>query len=441
MCYNKNVIITAFILYTFFFDLSRALGGIFINFKKKFFRVLGYVFCALLLIMCVILVVAAAAFGARNTVKIFGYNLYIVQSDSFEMAPKGSAVIVKKTTAFELDVGKLILYESENDPNNCELGYVTEISIVDGAFFLKASDGNASVEIPESRLVGTADYSSVLVGSVIGFIKSPFGIFCVAVMPCLALILYDIIRAAAASLPDPEVEPQLKNRNDEVVTQKNISVKSDGKAAYSRSASEKNASAANEVLFNYSGKAIKTDKPAKEERPIIPLTDRTASESTSQSAVKKRVNPAAINRDEPATPGNVGIGRYVQNSKNASAANDPDSKTAELPKISMETAKRDTRDAFFTQTSAPSATTRNDDVQSLPPRTGQAPQIGRQIPKRVSDSEEEPVIKRPKTAGKRSTQILASKRVDDLFSDDEDVRDKNRIRDDVVDDILSGIRK
>lgn len=398
-----------------------------------------------MLIMCVILVISAAAFGARNTVKIFGYNLYVVQADGFERAPKGSAVIVKKTTAFELNVGKLVLYEKENDPNDCELGYVTEINVIDGTFFLKVGDDTATVEIPEARLVGSADYSSVFVGAVINFIKSPFGIFCVAVMPCLALILYDIIRAAAASLPDPEVEPQLKNRYDEVVTQKNISVKSDGKAAYSRSAAEKDASAANGVLFNYSGKAIKTDKPAREERPIIPLTDRTSEKAKpldiSQPAVKKRVNPAAISRDEPATPGNVGIGRYVQNSKNASTAVDSDSKTAELPDIGRELVKRDTRDAFFTQTEAPSAAARADAPESLPPRKGQAPQIGRQIPKRVSDSEEEPVIKRPKSAGKRSTQILASKNVDDLISDDDDVRDKNRIKDDVVDDILSGIRK
>lgn len=383
--------------------------------------------------------ISAAAFGSRNTVNVFGYNLYIVQADGFEKAPKGSAVIVKKTTAYALDAGKLVLYEKEDDPNECELGYVTEINVIDGTFFLKVSDNTTTVEIPESRLVGSADFSSVAVGSVISFIKTPFGIFCVAIMPCIALILYDIIRAAAAHLPEPDVEPQFKNRYDKVVTQKNISVKSDGKAAYSRSGSNKDTSVANGVLFNYSKKS---QKPS--ERPIIPLTNRSSesvnSLDNSQNGVKKRVNPAAINRTEPATPENIGIGRYVQNTKRDNNFEDKLSKTAELPDIGNDTAKRDIRDAFFTQTSAPSAAVRDDDPP-LPPRKGHAPQIGRQLPKRVNDSEDEPVIKPRRTSGKRSTQILASKRVDDLISDDEDVRDKKRLNDDIVDDILSGIKK
>ena len=443
MCYNNNIIITTFILYTIFFDLSSAYGGIFINFKKKFFRVIGYISCALLLLLCIILIIAAAAFGSRDTVKIFGFNLYIVQADGFERAPKGCAVIVQKTTAFEVDVGKLVLYEQASDTSKCALGYVTEKTINDGTYYLKVSDNTETVDVPESRLVGTADYSSIIVGTVINFIKTPFGIFCVAVMPCLALILYDIIRAAASRMPDPEVEPQLKNRSDEVVTQKNISVNSDGKAAYSRSAKDKNSSAANDVLFNYSPKTAKQQKPA--DRPIIPLTDKNSDTvkpmDITQNSVKKRMNPAAINRGEPATPENVGISRYVQNSKRDTASDDPASKTAELPNIGKEVVKRDSRDAFFTQTTSPSAAVRSDDPQSLPPRKGQVPQIGRQIPKRVSDSEDEPVIKRTKATGKRSTQILASKRVDDLISDDDDIRDKNRIKDDIVDDILSGIRK
>ncbi len=400
---------------------------------------MGYAFCALLLILCIILVISAAAFGSRNTVNVFGYNLYIVRADGFEKAPKGSAVIVKKTTAYALDVGKLVLYEKEDDPNECELGYVTEIKVIDGTYFLKVSDNTTTVEFPESRLVGSADYSSIVVGSVISFIKTPFGIFCVAIMPCIALILYDIIRAAASRMPEPEVEPQIKNRYDEIVTQKNISVKSDGKAAYSRSGSDKDPSEANGVLFNYSRK---TPKP--QERPIIPLTNRSSenvnSVNNSQNGVKKRVNPAAINRAEPATPENIGIGRYVQNTKLDKNIEDKSSKTAELPKLGKETPKRDTRDAFFTQTTAPSAAVRDDDPP-LPPRRGQAPQIGRQLPKRVNDIEDEPVIKPRRTTGKRSTQILASKRVDDLISDDEDVRERKRFSDDIVDDILSGIKK
>lgn len=396
-----------------------------------------------MLILCIILVICAAAFGSGNTVKVFGYNLYIVETDGFERAPKGSAVIVKKAAAYDLAVGKLVLFEKTNDSPECVLGYVTDVDIRDGTFYLTVNDNNTLTDVPESRLVGTADYSSAFVGSVVSFIKTPFGIFCIAIMPCLALILFDIIRATASRMPDPEVEPQLKNRRDEVVTQKNISVRSDGKAAYSRNSADKNPSAANDVLFNYSPKAVKSQRTA--DRPIIPLTDRKSDEvkpmDISQNNVKKRVNPAVINRTEPATPEKVSIGRYILNSGSSTASDPEISKTAELPDLNRELAKHDERDAFFTQTISPSPAVRNDDTQSLPPRRGQAPQIGRQLPKRVAEDEEEPVVKRQKTTGKRSTQILASKRVDDLISDDDDIRDKKRINDDIVDDIISGFKK
>lgn len=401
----------------------------------------GYILCALLLVLCIVLIISAAAFGSAKTVKIFGFDLYIVEADGFEKAPKGSAVVVKKTTAYDLSAGKLVLYEKSNSSADCALGYVTETNIVDGTYYITVTDDTNTVEVPESRLIGSADYSSSFVGGVINFIKTPFGVFCIAVMPCLALMLFDIIRSAASRMPEPEVEPQLKNRREEVVTQKNISVKSDGNAAYSRNSAKKNVDAS-DVLFNYSQKAPKPQKPA--ERPIIPLTDRKIDDvqpiDISQNSVKKRVNPGSINRGEPITPENVGISRYIKNSKPAGADSDG-SKTAELPDLKRELAKNDSKDAFFAQTAAPAPVVRMNDPQTLPPRKGQAPQIGRQLPKRVSDDEEEPVVKRPKTTGKRSTQILASKRVDDLISDDDDIRDKKRIKDDVVDDIISGIKK
>ena len=157
----------------------------------------------------------------------------------------------------------------------------------------------------------------------------------------------------------------------------------------------------------------------------------------SQNSVKKRVNPAAI-KPAPVTPENVGISRYVQNA--APPEEVSLSKTTELPKVNSkpdkDTAKQD---AFFTQTTSASAAFRSNEEHIR--ISGQAPQIGKQITKRPVLEEDEPVVKRPKTSGKQSAQILASKRVDDLFSDDDDDRDKNRIKDDVVDDILSNIRK
>lgn len=418
MCYNiiRIFISQHILLYTIFFHLSRA-KEVFFYLKQKIFRVIGYIFCALLLILCILLIIAAAAFGSRKTVNAFGFNLYIVETDGIQSAPKGSAVIVSKTTAFDLREGKLVLYAKADNSDECALGYVQNVYVVDGIYYLTLSDGTMSAEVPESRLVGLADYASVPLGYIIEFIKTPFGVFCVAFLPCIALILYDIIRAAAARLPDPEVEPQLKNHSDEErISPVNIKVKSDGKAAYSRRAAEK-PSAANDVLFDYN-------------RPIIPLTDRTEKKErlaktdmpvSERVDTVKRTNPGAISRNEPKTPENIGVSRYISNSESIGS-----DKTNELPKLAKKEA-RDNGDAFFAQTT----------VSSLV-NSKNAPQIGRQ---RRQDETEETVSRPAKTAGRRSSQIIASKRVEDLISDDDDIRDRNRIHDNPVDDIISGLKK
>ena len=404
----------------------------FINFRKKFLRVIGYIFCALLLVLCILMIISAAAFGSHNTVSVFGFNIYTVQVDGIEGAPKGSAVIVHSTTAYDLTEGKLVLYSRDDSMENCTLGYVRNVYVVDGTYYMSLSvDGTTSIEVPETRLVGRAENASIFLGIIIEFIKTPFGIFCIAVLPCIALIVYDIIRAAAKSLPDPEVEPQIKNRSDaERKSPVNISVKSDGKAAYGRAVPEKSASSAGSVLFSYD-KPQSRPVPSSNQRPIIPLTNK--SESAKTPEVTKKPNAAAIApADKPKTPESVGIGRYLQTAE--AAASD---KTTELPKVSKPKASnKDNGDAFFAQTAVPSAVSQR------------APQIGKQRPKADSDDDDGKTLSRPSKAaaetpvrGKRSSQILASKRVEDLISDDDDTRDKNRINDNLVDDILSGIKK
>lgn len=411
----------------------------FINLSKKIFRVLGYIICGLLLCAAILLIVCAAAFGSRNTVDVFGMNIYIVQSEGYDKAPKGSAVLIQKTTAYDLSEGKLVLYTTGTGANECALGYVENIYVVDGQYYLTIENGNMTYEVAETRLIGSADYSSEAVGAVIGFIKTPFGVFCVAVLPCIALILYDIIKTAASRLPDPEVEPQYKNYADETgnlakaaANRSSISVSSDGKAMYSKNKSQ-NTSDGNPVLFNYERK-----KSAPQERPVIPLTDKTGNFSKLSAAEKPKLNPAAISPNaNPETPGKIALGKYAANAVNESSKAKTDDKTAEIQDVS----KRDLSDAFFAQTTTSS-------LSHGLPTANNAPQIGRQISKHSASQQNKDGAKSSAsashssgTAGKRSSQILASKRVEDLIDDDDDIRSKKRITNSMVDDIMSDIRK
>lgn len=396
--------------------------------------------CALMLLVTVFLVICAAAFGSKNTVDVFGANIYVVQEEGFDKAPKGSAILVQKTTAFKLSEGKLVLYSTGSEANDCALGYVKNIYVVDGQYYLTISDGEFSSEVAESRLIGRADYSSKAVGAVIRFLKTPFGLFCVAVLPCIALILYDIIRTAASRLPDPEVEPQYKNYAEgnlqKAAENRRLSVNREGKASYSGGGTK--GSSGDSVLFTYGRKNAGSRQMTQNDRPIIPLTDRTEDKHSSEKdtpVIKSKPNPAAMkaeasdktSENTAVTPENIAVSRYIKNAEQS----DTNGNTAEIPQIQ----KRDSGDAFFTQTTSSA-------LSKGIPKPNNAPQIGRQLPKRAkTEDTENDILRSPKTTGKRSSQILASKRVEDLIDDDDDVRSKKRITNSMIDDIMSDIKR
>lgn len=414
--------------------------------KKIFLKILGYVFCGILIVVCVLLIIAASVFGANKTVDIFGFNIYLVDNDYIPTAPKGSAVFVKKGKAAELEEGKLVLYLKPDADDEPTLGYVKEISARDGVHYVTVSYHDQPYEFPEGKLVGRADYSSKFWGGLLGFIKTPMGVMVLAVLPCAALILFDLARVAASNKPEPEVVPRVKNADEEPHSDIKLSVDTEGKALYSKDRSLKPLPKDSDVLFNYSGKqsAVKKEVP-RNARPIIPLTDRKPQSAPSAPVhektgklfdIKLPPDDDAAELAEPQKPKAAEVlpdskelanaaSRFSQSYKRLPNEKAPE-KTAELPV----TAKKQSRDAFFAQ-----------------PLVGKqsAPQIGRASALRPSSEDtDEPVVSHPraeKTAGKRSTQILASKSLDDIFSDDDDRTYSRSMSDRAVDDILAGINR
>lgn len=400
--------------------------------SKKIFRVLGYIICALLIVVCILLIIATSLFGAQKTVGIFGANVFIVDNDDIPSAPKGSAVLVQKGTSADLEEGKLVLYLKADEDDAPTLGYVKQLAARDGVYYITVSHKNSTYEFPEAKLVGRADYSSTFWGRFIGFIKTPIGIMMIAVLPCASLILYDIIRAAAANRPEPEVVPVVKNVEEKPPhTDIKLSVDTEGKALYAKDRSLKPLPKANDVLFNYSGRQRETKKePSKNERPIIPLTDRKPKPDTPKPETPDktgRIFDVKLPSDAFDTAGSAKPTAEPKQRAEASDRETVSVKTAELPAIN----KKAAGDAFFAQPSAGRQV---------------APQIGRQRraqpPADESDDVRQAPAKPEKTAGKRSSRILASKSFDDLLSDDDDDAAYSRSRSDkAVDDILSGLNR
>ncbi len=382
---------------------------------KKVVRVIGYVLCGLMLALCILMIVVSAAFGSSDVVGVFGYNIFIVRTDDVPTAPKDSAVIVQKCELNDVISGKLLLYTKSEDETPA-LGYAVDYFADNGVYYVNVLENGKEYTLPESDLIGRADYCSVALGAIIGFLKSPFGIFCAAVLPCIALILYDVLRAFAAKLPPPEVIPQVKNMpEDDPVRQTGISVSQDGKGTYSRNI-VKSGAAADDVLFSYAARQKKVER---NERPIIPLTDRNKIEqpvvrqnpketvkSSSQSEIGFKIEPQPVS--------SAAAAKYIQQSIEKNISDKTDEKTEELD-LTQKT------DAFFTQSKVPQ-------IRGLIPQKNQS----NSEESRSSEQKTYPA----RTSSKRSTQIIANKRVEDLMKDEDDKRDKNRYE---VDDILTGL--
>lgn len=423
--------------------------------KKKIFRIIGYVFCGILMLLCILLIISASVFGSKRTVDIFGVNIYIVENDDIASTPAGGAVLVQKGAAADLDPGKLVLYLKADADDAPTLGYVTDIAARDGIHYITVSYKDEPYEFTESKLIGRADYYSKFWGGAIRFIRTPLGIMVIAVLPCAALILYDIIRAAAANRPEPEVVPKVKNADDEQPhTDIRLAVDTEGKALYSKDRSLQTLPKDSSALYGYSGRQKETGKgSSRSERPIIPLTDKkpkpAPAESRPQAEPKTEVRdktgkifdikmpsdtaeadsdvkrPASGTDTRLSSPAETAPERPTPGSEKPKRESVP-VKTAEIPVIA---GKQTSGDAFFAQPSAG--------------RSG-IPQIGRQRRVQVSaeDDESESRSTYPrseKPAGKRSTQILASKSYDDLLSDDDDLAYSKDFNDRAVDDILASI--
>ena len=419
--------------------------------RKKFFRGVGYVICVLLIIMCILLIIQTAMFGAGKHLGLFGVKVYIVENSDLPTAPKGSAVIVKKCAAEDLEAGKAVLYLRSENADNPALGYVENISDRDGVQYITVLYHNEPYEFPEAKLVGAANYSSTIWGGIIRFMRTPLGVMVMAVLPCAALILFDVIRASAAKRPEPEVVPKVKNVDEERHVEVKLSVDPEGKALYSKDRNMKTLPQNNGVLYNHTAKqkATNPETPPKN-RPIIPLTDRKSAPKPEETSGKVSENTGRLfdiklPADKPVsekfdiaediTPEDdhalqTAAAPSARPKKAAVNSNPPVSeKTNELPIIIRKT----NDDAFFAQ---PSAVGRQI-----------APQPGKNAHAHSSDlndsnSENAPRsshAKPERTAGKRSSQILASKSLDDFFADDDEPHSSRNISDKTVDDILAGI--
>lgn len=444
-------------LYTENQDLSSAKEVFFINSGKKIARVFGTIASALLGVVFILMVISATAFGPAGTVGVFGFNMFICDSSDYESVPEGSAVISTSCAPYDLEEGNLVLYTTDPEDKNAALamGYYSDFKMTDGVYYLYLESNIGNTVISEKALIGKAGWCSPFLGAFIRFVKTPWGVFVMAVIPCAILILFDILRVKAYEEPIPEVIPQVKNQ-DERPSNPQFTVGESGGASYKRNPSGKPKVSADSVLFTFDpakkqpADSAAGSSPRMSDADVLSLLNAPSANPSRKQNIKRQGSPLfTAPTEKPSSapekntiPAPVAAKRYIDNTvapavKAVSAkgqetreaeARDENKNTAEIPVIKKPEKKRS--DAFFAQS--------------------QAPQIGRNLTgKQTARSSSRSIIdledalaavppRNPRPESRRSADILAAKNRSDLMTEDEDPRDKSRYE---VDDILAGIEK
>lgn len=417
---------------------------------RKIARGIGTAVCVLLFVLCAFMIIVSLVFGSSGLVGAFGYNMFLCEHSDFDGLNSGAAVIVEQCEPYDLTEGNLILYAESDaasgEPSEPVLAYLEAISMSDGVYTLTVSDADGSERnISERLLVGKAGWSSDILGGLIRFITSPWGVCVMAVLPCLALILYAVLKGISDDRPLPEVTPQRKNSEpEEKSSPAALGVRSDGNAQYSRASGGKPAQTADSVLFTYNNSkpkspaAMKPSAPASEPKKPSPAAmkpDAPAKSSDNISVEFTKPKPKVAS--EGSVPSSVAAKRYLDNAtaaqkksptatapKSVEAAAKLNDATAEIPQIP----KKKKSDAFFAQSDAPQIGRKTD------PRNRAVIELEDALAS--AHEKNAPAKKNAEPAGKRSADILAAKSRDELIVEDDDSRDRNRYD---VDDILAGL--
>lgn len=68
------------------------------------------------------------------------------------------------------------------------------------------TQGGENITISQSQLVARVNYCSDFWGAVIGFAMSPFGVMAIAILPCIAIVAFEIVKFIMSKRPVPQVE-------------------------------------------------------------------------------------------------------------------------------------------------------------------------------------------------------------------------------------------
>ena len=174
--------------------------------KNKTFQIILRVICGLFFVIAIFLSVTAVVYAAGDgTPNIFGSNVYLVKTDAFDVLKSGTAMIASKVPPSEIQPPNIVIFNLEN--GKPALAQVLSSNLYDGVYsFSVRTENNAEITLSQSQIVAKGMSISPVLGALISFAVSPFGMLIIAIVPSIIIIILEIVKFAGKIMPQPEIE-------------------------------------------------------------------------------------------------------------------------------------------------------------------------------------------------------------------------------------------
>lgn len=177
-----------------------------INSKKKAGKAVLWILAALMLIVALFLISVAIVFSVGGDApSVFGYNIYLVKTDAFDVVSNGDAIITENVNPDEINSGNIVIF-SEDD--RVIIGEMQSGTLDEGIYSFSVKDENGALHtLTQSQIIGKAMYVSPILGTVVGFVSSPLGMLMIAIIPCVIIIAFEIYKLFHKDDDEPIIEP------------------------------------------------------------------------------------------------------------------------------------------------------------------------------------------------------------------------------------------
>ena len=166
------------------------------NSSKKIFSIIGNIICGgLFVVALLILILGIISHKQGKQLKFFGYSFSTVVTPSMEDTIKVNDIIVFKDIPFEnIKVNDIIVYY--NDEYHINVVHRVVGINEDGSLVTKGDNNNVEdfVLAQEQNVIGEVIYKIPKLGYVQALLASKGGLIIIVLIPCLAILSYDIMK-------------------------------------------------------------------------------------------------------------------------------------------------------------------------------------------------------------------------------------------------------